>query len=201
MPNLETEKTLENNEIPPVQPVHQVAPEVKAAKPVLEVEPEDGPEEEPEGEVDHPHDRLLEVVKIVKGQMKRLQKKQTHDLKAELTLNIYPIILNSLEAIVEYFDICDPENIDEEDEIEMDPEQAQQIAEFQKMAEEEGRKILETCELILAMDKALDTKTRSKMPEQYDRILIWAREKRDLAIGQVPDSVLNSSPEPEPVKE
>jgi len=200
MPNLETEKTVENNEIPPVQ---QVAPEVKAAKPALEVEPEEGPEEgpeeEPEGEVDHPHDRLLEVVKIVKGQMKRLQKKQTHDLKAELTLNIYPIILNSLEAIVEYFDICDPENIDEEDEIEMDPEQAQQIAEFQKMAEEEGRKILETCELILAMDKALDTKTRSKMPEQYDKILIWAREKRDLANGHVPDSVLNN-PEPEPVK-
>ena len=195
MPNLETEKTVENNEIPPVQSV----PEVKAAKPALDVEPEEGPEEEPEGEVDHPHDRLLSCLEIVKGQMKRLQKKQTHDLKAELTLNIYPIILNSLEAIVEYFDICDPENIDEEDEIEMDPEQAQQIAEFQKMAEEEGRKILETCELILAMDKALDTKTRSKMPEQYDKILIWAREKRDLANGHVPDSVLNN-PEPEPVK-
>ena len=197
MPNLETEKTVENNEIPPVQ---QVAPEVKAAKPALDVEPEEGPEEEPEGEVDHPHDRLLEVVKIVKGQMKRLQKKQTHDLKAELTLNIYPIILNSLEAIVEYFDICDPENIDEEEDDEIDPEQAQQIEEFQKFAEEEGRKILETCELILAMDKALDTKTRSKMPEQYDKILIWARERRDLAIGQVPDSVLNN-PEPEPETE
>lgn len=85
--------------------------EKSPAEPEEESGPDEGTEEEEDGDEEEPHpaDVLRDAILDIDKQIKRLGSRRSGDLKFELINNLYPIMAQGFSAIFDYIEMIESE--------------------------------------------------------------------------------------------
>lgn len=134
----------------------------------LEASGEDDQEDDnqDDGDDDHPGRFISEALQEIQDQLKRLESRNSGNLKFELVNNVYPIIIKIVEPLLHWMAGIEEEldDLTEDDgEPEVDPE-------IQKAMEEGTKKLLNTCEKITKLEE------NPTDPVLMKEVASWAKE-------------------------
>lgn len=160
MPN---EKELEETEQENEEELEDDQEELEASE---GEEEDDDDEDEESDDGPHPGEVILSSINELKEQLKRLESRNSGNLKFELVNNVYPIILSIAESLIQWMAGIE-EDLDElmadEPEDEVDPEVA-------KAMEEGTKKVIRICEKITKLEETPND------PVLMKEVTSWAKE-------------------------
>jgi molecular chaperone GrpE (heat shock protein) len=131
------------------------------------------------GESDiHPADRLLECVKEILNQEKRLQKKNIHNLKYELQNNIYPLLRVAISAIIDYIDATESEK----EEAEIDEKVQEAVRKSVEIAIDNCKRLVKINE---EFGEPIMELLTDELKSDYTSVVEWAKSSIEQTTAQV----------------
>ena len=139
-----------------------------------EGEEEEGEEEEgeeEEEELEHPIDSLAGVIEEIDNQLTRMVKRNRNptNLKNELVNNVYPLLRQGFQAIIDWMSAIEgSDDDDEQTEIE-------EMQNLQKEMFKEFETNIQNCELLISIEETIKKALLSADREKFEEIISWAK--------------------------